>query len=668
MTKPRPIRPAPPLIEAFARQMDRVFARAEHAEAFRDYLTGLDLPPHVPKHPQGIAGALPAARFESLRQLLTRSAVSFDTLNATRVQLLLPWLHADGVLVVGNLYDAPRGRPAADGELGPEHPIGMVSCWADDAFSVPLDIMLFDDPSRAATADLAVELVRRAEAQAVPFHMMVRAGDDIATGRMLAMNLEADRTAYLLGLTHAELLAADAAEQRLVDRLVEAAHQHPRGGWRNVLYARARGLTRWFVRDLSALAPALGTPQLLVATSDPRTLPPDDTLWLRSNLPPVAPARRRTRSASRPLEEQVDPHLAHFLQHDVVDRFVAEATQRWGWTDYGGRDQASRHRHWLLICCLYTAHLLARLSAPEPDDPASRTAGEIFVPPERIVSMPLVTEEDLVERLHRRMGIPLKLAGSYAKRLTGSRAVHVVATRWFEEPRRVPDMSVRGYRLHELVRDHGLTPLHALLLLAGPDPDQALAAQRRWIETLPPTAPDARWRLYEAGDLTLVPLQTQHSADGSTLEVEVNPALVLHDPTAATLADLLTSARHGRLLHEVDRLNDRFLRQLGRPASPTDEDDRVEPVLYLADDWRATVPVTHGYHRWTLHWYRLHNQPFVDILLEERGIQRPWHQNPEPAARSVAHHLLHAPATAAIVADWILNGAQVLRKIGVHVL
>ena len=111
-------------------------------------------------------------------------------------------------------------------------------------------------------------------------------------------------------------------------------------------------------------------------------------------------------------------------------------------------------------------------------------------------------------------------------------------------------------------------------------------------------------------------------------------------------------------------MNERFLRQLGRPAAPTDEDEGVKPVLYLADDWRATLPATHGYCPWTLRWYRLHNQPFVGILLEARDVQQPWHQHPKPVARPVARHLLHAPATTAIVAGWIRNGRRVLETVG----
>lgn len=669
MTKRRPIRRAPPVIEDFASKMDRVFARADHAEAFRDYLTGLDLPPDMPKHLPGITAALPDTRYESLRQLLTRSAVSFDTLNATRIQLLLPWLHNGGVLVIGNLY-AAFGQHPADGSPPTERLIGMVSCWADDAFSVPLDVMLLDDPSSTTTdsarADLALELVQRAHAQVVPFSMVVRAHDNIATGRMLATYLAASRTPYLLALTHAALLATDTPDQRLVDSLVAAAHERPRDGWCPALYPSPGGLTKWFVGDLSELAPALGTPHLLVATADPRTLPQDHTLWLRTNVPPAL--SRRTRRMSDEVDAPVDPHLAYFLQHDVVDRFIADATQHYGWNAYHGRAPASRRHHWLLVCCVFTAHLLARLSAAEPDTSESGTADAAWVRPERVVVSHTVTRADLVELLRRTFGVPMKLAGSYAHRLLAVPAVHAVSTHWLAKPARVPDVTVRGYRLHALVRDHGLTPLHALLLLAGPNPEQALAEHRAQLDALATATPEARFRMYEANDVTLVPLHTQYATHGTPHEVEANPAVVLHQATPATLAELLASAQHHRLLHEVDRLNQRFLQRLGQPMPSLDDPDPVEPVLYVADDWRATGAVRHGYHRWTMRWYRVRNQPLVELVLEERDVQYPWHHLPESHARTLARHLLHAPATPALVADWVLAGVQVLRSVGVSVL
>ena len=107
------------------------------------------------------------------------------------------------MLVIGELYDAPQQGKGAKGPHGPARLSGMARCWADDQFTVPLDLTLFDEPPASPTAlvaakvELMVELVRQAYAQYVLFQL-VHVGDDIATGRRHWLLICCLYTAHLL--------------------------------------------------------------------------------------------------------------------------------------------------------------------------------------------------------------------------------------------------------------------------------------------------------------------------------------------------------------------------------------------------------------------------------------------------------------------------------------
>jgi SRSO17 transposase len=320
--------PAPGPLEDFAATFDPLFGTLAQRRSFREYLQGLLLPRERNKTLTALVGTEPvvgaqAAPVQRLQWFLSESAWDVATVNAQRLALLFATPatrpHAQGVLVLDDTGDRKGGTQTAHvarqylGSVG-KIDVGIVAVttvWADERVYYPLHLRPYTpasrlprgkaDPAFRTKPQLAEELVAAAVAAGVPFRAIVADcfyGDH--AGFVEALD-RADRP-YVLALKPQKGIwaPADAAHTP-----VEAAQalrwdgpaapgdwtrvvRHFRDGHEEVWWAAEATLGRW--------GPD-GRHRLVVATTDPATLPALSTWYLLTNLPrPGSP-----RTATSPL-------------------------------------------------------------------------------------------------------------------------------------------------------------------------------------------------------------------------------------------------------------------------------------------------------------------------------------------------------------------------------
>ncbi len=124
----------------------------------------------------------------------------------------------------------------------------------------------------------------------------------------------------------------------------------------------------WWAVDLrlGSYAPEYPT-RLVVATSDPRTLPEASTWYLVTNLPLPG----TTRAAEHPALPAAD--LAEVVRlyglRQWVEQGYKQVKQELGWADFQVRSDRAIRRHWALVCCAFCFcwwHESHRLQAATP--------------------------------------------------------------------------------------------------------------------------------------------------------------------------------------------------------------------------------------------------------------------------------------------------------------
>jgi len=398
VTRRRACPPAPGPLEEFAARFDDLFGALAQRRGFRAYLQGLLAPRERNKTLTALAGAEPVVgaqhpAVQRLQFFLTESTWDAEALNARRLALLrsdpATAPHAGGVLVIDDTGDRKDGRRTAHvarqwlGAVGKVENgiVAVSSLWADERVYYPLHVRPYapaerlaggkQDPAFRTKPQLGVELVDAARAAGVPFRAVVA---DCAYGENPTFEgaLWAAELPFVFGLRPSKGIWAPAADAHTP---VEAARRLRWGGpddpgdWTAVdRRVRDGHAETWWAVDLAfaGYGPDRSV-RLVVATTDPATLPPLQTRYLTTNLP--HPSSARAAGTPFPPADLAEVVRLYALRN-WVEQGYKQAKHELGWADFQVRADRAIRRHWALVCCAFS--FCWRAWFAEPPDPPTR--------------------------------------------------------------------------------------------------------------------------------------------------------------------------------------------------------------------------------------------------------------------------------------------------------
>jgi DDE superfamily endonuclease len=396
MTTRRPCPPAPGPLEGYATQFDPLLASVAQRRGFRDYLQGLLLPRDRNKTLTGLAGAEPITgaqhrEVQRLQWFLSESAWDHDQVNQRRVRLLCqdPATAPNdrGVLVLDDTGDRKDGTATAHvarqylGSVGKidNGIVAVTSLWADERVYWPVHAVPYTpasrlpggerDPGFRTKPQLAVELVQAAQQAGVPFRAVVADcfyGDNPGFTNALV----AAKVPFVLALKPRRGTWAPADQAHTpVEAAGELGWRSPNrpGRWRRIQRRFRDGHSEtWWAADaqLGGWGPERRL-RLVVATTDPASLPGHSSWYLLTNLP--RPASRRAQQAD--LAEVV----RLYGLRNWVEQGYKQVKGELGWADFQVRSDRAIRRHWTLVCCAFSfcwqAFLAEHPDRPAPADP-----------------------------------------------------------------------------------------------------------------------------------------------------------------------------------------------------------------------------------------------------------------------------------------------------------
>jgi hypothetical protein len=395
MTTRRPCPPAPGPLEDYAAEFDGLFRSLAQRRGFRGYLQGLLLPRDRNKTLTGLAGAEPIIgaqhrEVQRLQWFLTESTWDHHVVNDWRVRLLCQdpatAPHERGALVVDDTGDRKDGA-ATDhvarqylGSVGKVDNgiVAVTSLWADARCYWPVHAVPYTPAARLPGGErdagfktkpqLAVELVEAAQQAGIGFRAVVA---DCAYGDNPGFTeaLGAAKVPFVLALKPRKgtWAPADAAHTP-TEAANELGWRSPRspGRWRRVVRRfRDRHTETWWAADAELGGWGPDRPlRLVVATTDPATLPGHSSWYLLTNLP--RPASRRSQQAN--LAEVV----RLYGLRNWVEQGYKQVKGELGWADFQVRSDRAIRRHWTLVCCAFSfcwqAFPAERPTQPAPPD------------------------------------------------------------------------------------------------------------------------------------------------------------------------------------------------------------------------------------------------------------------------------------------------------------
>jgi hypothetical protein len=402
MTTRRPCPPAPGPLEDYAERFDVLFSSLAQRRGFRDYLQGLLLPRDRNKTLTGLAGAEPISgaqhhEVQRLQWFLSESAWDHQVVNDQRVRLLCQdpatAPHDAGVLVIDDTGDRKDGTATAHvarqylGSVGKidNGIVAVTSLWADERVYWPVHAVPYTPASRLPGGDrdpafrtkpqLAVELVHAAREGGIGFRAVVADcfyGDNPGFTDALV----AAKVPFVLALKPRKGTWAPADQAHTP---VEAASDlgwhgaRKPGRWRRIQrhFRDGRSETWWAAdAELGGLGPDRRL-RLVVATTDPGSLPGMSSWYLLTNLP--RPSSPRAQQAN--LAEVV----RLYGLRNWVEQGYKQVKGELGWADFQVRSDRAIRRHWALVCCAFSfcwqTWLADHPAQPEPPAPqAASTA------------------------------------------------------------------------------------------------------------------------------------------------------------------------------------------------------------------------------------------------------------------------------------------------------
>ncbi|MFL6298009.1 MAG: IS701 family transposase [Actinomycetes bacterium] len=408
MTKRLPCPPAPGPLEDYAAQFDALFGSLAQRRGLRAYLQGLLLPRDRNKTLTALAGAEPVVgaqhgAVQGLQFFLSESPWDHEQLNQRRLALLradpATAPHDQGVLVIDDTGDRKDGRHTAHvarqylGSLGKidNGIVAVSSLWADERVYWPAHVQPYTPASRLAKGkrdpgfrtkpQLAAELVDAAQQAKIPFRAVV-ADCFYGDNEGFVEALGHARVAFVLAVKPRKGVWAPAEEvhtpREAAAKLAWAGRQRP-GDWTPIIRRFRDGHTEtWWAADARLPAAGWGPEErsrLVVATTDPATLPKLTTWYLVTNLP--RPAGRR-RAAAFPAADLAEVVRLYSLR-SWVEQSHKQVKHELGWADFQVRGDRAIRRHWALVWCAFSFCWRAWFAEhppprPRPDKPAADQA------------------------------------------------------------------------------------------------------------------------------------------------------------------------------------------------------------------------------------------------------------------------------------------------------
>jgi SRSO17 transposase len=398
MTARRGCPPAVGPLEDYAARFDDLFASLAQRRGFREYLTGLLLPRDRNKTLTALAGAEPVVEAQNpavqrLQFFLSESGWDAEAVNARRLELLMADAatapHEQGVLVVDDSGDRKDGHATAHvarqylGSVGKtDNGIVVVSTlWADQRVYYPLHVAAYtpagrlpagrNDPGFATKPQLAAELIRRAVAAGVGFAAVV--ADSFYGPSQTDTLIDALGRAglpYVLALQpHKGTWAPADAAHTPVEAAQEVGWRSQRrpGGWQRVTRRFRDGHTEtWWAADarLGGWGPDQRV-RLVVATTDPATLPERTTWYLVTNRPHPDSGQAHARRSRLPAADLAEVVRCYGLRN-WAEQGYKQVKHELGWADFQVRSPTAIHRHYTLVCCAFSFCWQAAVTDPPP--------------------------------------------------------------------------------------------------------------------------------------------------------------------------------------------------------------------------------------------------------------------------------------------------------------
>jgi len=381
MTARKPCPEAPGPLEGYARRFDDCFETLAQRRAFRTYLQGLLLPRDRNKTLTALVGTEPVVgaqhpAAQQLQYFLSEATWDAAAVNARRLAGLLTdpatRPHADGVLVVDDTGDRKDGTKTAHvarqylGIIGKVDNgiVAVTSLWADERVYYPLHVEPYTpaprlprgkhDPAFRTKPRIAVELVAAARAAGVPFRAAVADsfyGDNVE----FEVALHQARVPYVLALKPSKgawVREGAAATPQDAARRLRWDGPEPPGAWTRVVRRYRDGHRQvWWAADATfAGYNPDGPVRLVVATTDPATLPRLATWYLATNLPrPDGPA-----AAGAPFPPAALAAVVRLYGlRNWVEQGYKQVKHELGWGDFQVRTDRAIRRHWALVGCAF---------------------------------------------------------------------------------------------------------------------------------------------------------------------------------------------------------------------------------------------------------------------------------------------------------------------------
>jgi SRSO17 transposase len=436
MTARQSVAPAPAPLEAYAQQFDALFGKRSQREGFRQYLEALLVPAERNKTLTALVNAEPIAgaqeaRVQALQWFLSESTWDAATVNSKRLDLLraepLTAPDEQGVLVLDEHGDRKWGTKTAHvgkqylGNLGKvdNGVVSVSSLWADEDVYYPIEVEPYTpahhfeqgkaDPAFRTKLQLAVALAGRAKASGLPFRAVVA---DAFYGKedTVQKGLEELGVGYVLALPpshgwwHREGQIGGPQEAARAAGWQDA--ERP-GSWARVerRFRDGHAETWWALEVEAGPYGPKKAQRVIVATTDPKTLPERTTWYVVTNLPQLG-GERATGSAHAPAVLAEIVRL--FGLRIWVEQSYKQVKYALGWGEYQVRGDTAIRRHWALVWCAFSFCWLhqrdaaapcadpTQLVEPAPDAPAGpelasggenqRPTGRFAAPAQRLVA------------------------------------------------------------------------------------------------------------------------------------------------------------------------------------------------------------------------------------------------------------------------------------------
>jgi SRSO17 transposase len=383
MTKRIEITPAPEPLEAYARHFDDVLGKSNQREGFRRYLEGLLLPSERHKTLTGLVNTEPVVgaqqpRAQKLQWFLSESSWDERAVQAERLKLLredpTTAPSTDGVLVIDETGDRKDGHKTA--HVGRQYlanlgkidngVVSVTSLWADERVYYPLDVEPYtpahhfekgkkDPQCGHEAASIAVELVQRAVQAQLPFRAVV-ADSFYGEDRGVKRGLRELGVGYVLALKPSHEwwhpIRAIGSFQEAARAGRWKSEERP-GQWVQVTRTFRDGSSQqwWALEVITGPYGPQKQERVVIATTDPRTLPDLTTFYLVTNLP--APGSQRAQDSKRAAASLQEVVRLYGLRM-WVEQSYQHVKHELGWSQYQVRSERAMRRHWQLVCCAFS--------------------------------------------------------------------------------------------------------------------------------------------------------------------------------------------------------------------------------------------------------------------------------------------------------------------------